>query len=143
MTTSKKKTSGKNAVKLSGPEQVTEFMNILDHPLKPEIEAVRNIILSAHPQLKEHIKWNAPSFHYQGEDRVTFNLRGKDSLLLVFHCGAKVKERTSKEPLFEDTTGLLEWATSDRATIKLTDMEDVAAKIEKLVEVINKWLEVN
>ena len=141
MTTNKK--SEKNVAKPSGSQQVAEFMNHLEHPLKPEIEAVRNIILSTHSQLKEHIKWNAPSFYYQDEDRVTFNLRGNDFLLLIFHCGAKVKERVGNEPLIADTTGLLEWAAADRATLKLRNMEDVVAKKERLVEIIRKWLEVN
>ncbi|CAH0117680.1 MULTISPECIES: DUF1801 domain-containing protein [unclassified Paenibacillus] len=131
------------AAKRSDSELVAEFMKHLEHPLKREIEEVRQIIANAHPELKEHIKWNAPSFHYQGEDRVTFNLRSKDYLLLVFHCGAKVKKRAGKEPLFEDTTGLLEWAAADRATAKLYDMNDVIAKRDKLVQVIGKWLEVN
>ncbi len=135
--------SGKSVAKLTGIEQVTEFMSNLDHPRKPEIEAVLRNITSSHPQLKPHIKWNAPSFQYQEEDRVTFNLRGKDFFLIIFHCGTKVKERKDKKPLIEDTTGLLEWVASDRATVKLTNMEDVVAKKEKLGEVIAKWLEVN
>ncbi|WP_212980798.1 DUF1801 domain-containing protein [Paenibacillus azoreducens] len=89
-----------------------------------------------------YIKWNAPSYRYQGEDRVTFNLRGKDGFLLVFHCGAKVKERAGNEPLIDDTTGLLKWAAADRATVKLKNMADVIAKKEQLAEVIRKWLEV-
>lgn len=122
---------------------VETFMNGLEHPLKPEIEAVRKIVSGAHPGLTEHIKWNAPSYRYQGEDRVTFNLRGKDGFLLVFHCGAKVKERAGNEPLIDDTTGLLKWAAADRATVKLKNMADVIAKKEQLTEVIRKWLEVH
>ncbi len=145
MTTDQKKSaaSAKRTPKLSGPDQVEAFLNKLEHPLKPEIEAVRNIILRANSQLREHIKWNAPSFHDQAEDRITFHLRGKDFFLLVFHCGAKAKERADKGPLFEDTTGLLQWVAADRATVRLTSMEDVITKKDKLVEVINKWLEVN
>ncbi len=33
----------------------------LEHPLKAEIEALRDIILRAHPGITELIKWNAPS----------------------------------------------------------------------------------
>ncbi|MFD0715350.1 DUF1801 domain-containing protein [Paenibacillus sp. GCM10027626] len=130
--------------KRSNPQQVAEFMSNLDHPLKPEIEAVRQIILEAHPQLQEHIKWNAPSFQDQAEDRVTFNLRGKDYFLLIFHCGAKVKERAAGEgTLITDTTGLLEWAAPDRATVKLKNMDDVLSKKDKLIQVIDQWLKVN
>ena len=128
-------------MKKSGHEQVAQFLEELQHPLKREIEVVRKIILSADERLSEQIKWNAPSFCLNNEDRITFNLRGKGYFLLVFHCGAKAKPKGS-EPLFDDATGLLEWAAADRATAKFTDMEDVNAKREKLAEVIAKWLEV-
>ena len=132
MTTSESK-------KLSGSEQVVEFMNNLEHPLKEEIEEVRKIILSTDDKITEHIKWNAPSFCYEGEDRVTFNLHGKGFIRLVFHCGAKVKDRKTSEPLIVDTSGILEWKAADRAMMKFND---VKAKEEKLREVIRKWLKV-
>jgi hypothetical protein len=139
MTTNKK--TGKSR-KLSGPEQVAEFMNDLEHPLKEEIEEIRNIILSNDDKITEHIKWNAPSFCYEGEDRITFNLQGKGFIRIVFHCGAKVKDRNTNEPLIEDTSGILEWKAVDRALMKFTDKKDVKAKEEKLREIITKWLEV-
>ncbi len=144
MTTNKKhsETAGKLSMKRSGHQQVVEFMNSLEHPLKKEIEEVRTIILNADENLSEQIKWNAPSFCYKNEDRVTFNLRGKGYFQLVFHCGAKVKNNEGKGPLFDDTTGLLEWLAVDRAIVKFTDLNDVKAKQEKLTEVINRWIEV-
>ncbi|MBW7454197.1 DUF1801 domain-containing protein [Paenibacillus sepulcri] len=123
---------------LSGHQQVNEYMNNLEHPLKKEIEAVRTIILSADKQISEHIKWNAPSFCYGNEDRMTFNLHGKGFFRLVFHCGAKLKDGTAQKPMFEDATGLLDWAVSDRALVRFTDMNDVEAKKEKLVELVMK-----
>jgi hypothetical protein len=133
---------GKDSMKLSGHQQVVEYMNNLEHPLKKEIEEVRTIILSTNKQISEHIKWNAPSFCFKNQDRVTFNLSGKGFFRLVFHCGAKVKENIEKGPLFEDATGLLDWVAGDRAIIKFTDMDDVKAKKEKLAVVITKWIEV-
>jgi flagellar motor switch protein FliG len=86
MTTNKKKseTTGKKSIKLSGHHQVVEYMNNLEHPLKKEIEEVRKIILSANKQITEHIKWNAPSFCFNNEDRVAFNLHGKGYFRLGF-----------------------------------------------------------
>ncbi|MFD1406759.1 DUF1801 domain-containing protein [Kroppenstedtia eburnea] len=130
-----------SSMNLSGHQQVVEYMNNLEHPLKKEIEEVRKIILSADPRLTEHIKWNAPSFCFENEDRVTFNLHGRGYFRLVFHCGAKVKDNSGNGPLFTDTTKLLDWVADDRAIIKFTDMNDVIAKKEKLTEVITKWIE--
>jgi hypothetical protein len=122
-------------------QQVVEFLNNLEHPLKQEIEEVRSIILSANQEFTEHIKWKAPSFCINKEDRITFNLQGNGFFRLIFHCGAKVKEQAGKGRLIDDTTGLLDWAANDRAIIKFTDMNDVQAKKDKLVDVIIKWIE--
>ncbi|KOP82730.1 DUF1801 domain-containing protein [Cytobacillus solani] len=139
MTTNKKSSE---RMKLNGPEQVAEFMNNLEHPLKEEIEEVRHIILSTDDKITEHIKWNAPSFCFEGEDRITFNLHGKGYIRLVFHCGAKVKDRMNNEPLIVDHSSILEWKAADRAIMKFTDKNDVKAKEEKLREVITMWLKV-
>lgn len=127
--------------KLAGHEQVIQYLNDLEHPLKKEIEEVRKIILSAHEQITEHIKWNAPSFCFNNEDRVTFNLNGKGFFRLVFHRGAKVKDNTDNGPFFDDPTGLLDWVANDRAIVKFTDMNDVKAKEEKLVQLVARWIE--
>lgn len=126
--------------KLSGHAQVRAFLDQLEHPLKAEIEEVRSIILEAEPQLTEHIKWKAPSFCFDGDDRITFNLHGKDFFRLIFHCGVKVKDKQSKGRLFEDTTGILDWAADDRAVAKFTDMNDVRTKKASLMETIEIWL---
>lgn len=125
----------------SGHQQVLDFLAHLQHPLKEEIKEVRNIILSANDSITEHIKWNAPSFCFNHEDRVTFNLRGDRFFRLVFHCGAKTKIPVSDKPLLEDTTGLLDWVSADRAVIKFTNRSDVEANREKLAEVVAKWIE--
>ncbi|MEF3305243.1 DUF1801 domain-containing protein [Paenibacillus sp. GYB003] len=128
-------------MKLSGQQQVLDYLNKLDHPLKQEIEAVRNVILSADNSITEHIKWNAPSFCHNGDDRITFHLRGAGPIRLVFHCGAKAKKRQGQGRLFEDGTGLLDWVTDDRATVVFADMADVEAKKDQLAVVVAKWLE--
>jgi len=137
-----KETNGKKAKKRTGYEQVVEYLNKLDHPLKKEIEEVRKIILNTNAHITEHIKWNAPSFCYKNEDRVTFNLQGKGYFRLVFHCGAKAKDNIKARPLFEDTTGLLEWVAEDRGIVKIADMNDVEAKKVQLEQLVTKWLDV-
>ncbi|CAG7616428.1 DUF1801 domain-containing protein [Paenibacillus allorhizosphaerae] len=143
MTTTKKlpRTTATESIKQSGHEQVVEYLSNLDHPLKMEIEEVRQIILSANTQLSEHIKWNAPSFCYKNEDRITFNLHGKGFFRIIFHCGAKVKENRREGPLFDDHTGLLAWVAVDRAVVKIVDMNDVQAKKDRLTELVTKWIE--
>jgi len=133
--------SKSSAKQLSGPGQVAAFLAGLDHPFKKEIEVLRHIILGANPGLTEHIKWNAPSFCFNGEDRITFNLQGKGMFRLIFHCGAKVKNAKSTGTLFEDKTGLLEWLASDRAVVVFTSMEDIRSREPAITETVNSWIE--
>lgn len=128
--------------KLSGKQQVEEFLQNLEHPLKREIEEVRSIVLGIDRELSEHVKWNAPSFCFHNDDRITFNLYGKSFFRLVLHRGAKVKDSINLEPYFEDVKGLMDWVTNDRATIKFTDIKDVEAKRELLIEVVRRWVDV-
>ena len=60
----------------------------LDHPFKAEVQAIREIIRGADEGITEEIKWNAPSFGFGDQYLVTFNLRARDRVHLVFHNAA-------------------------------------------------------
>ena len=126
---------------LSGTDQVEEYLNKLEHEHKEEIKEIRNIILSVNAVIYEQIKWNAPSFVFEGEDRITFNLRDKKFIRLIFHCGPKVKDIDMKR-LINDETGIVEWVSNNRAIVKFYDMNDVKAKESSLKEIVAKWIDV-
>jgi uncharacterized protein YdhG (YjbR/CyaY superfamily) len=121
-------------------QEVDRFMSGLDHPLKEGVEQLRTAILDSNDQIMEHIKWNAPSFRYAGEDRVTFRLYPEDRAQLVFHRGSKVKI-DAEDFAFEDDTGLLRWVADDRAVVALQDVKDTEAKQRALVDIVNRWVE--
>jgi hypothetical protein len=121
-------------------QEVDRFMSGLDHPLKEGVEQLRTAILDSNDQIMEHIKWNAPSFRYAGEDRVTFRLYPEDRAQLVFHRGSKVKS-DAEDFAFEDDTGLLRWVADDRAVVALQDVKDAEAKQRALVNIVNRWVE--
>ncbi|WP_254639582.1 DUF1801 domain-containing protein [Cohnella sp. GbtcB17] len=118
-----------------------DFMDKLEHPMKQEIEALHAIVHDADARLVEGIKWNAPSYSVDGQDRVTFNLQGKGMIRLVFHTGAKKSDLNVRAALGEDSSSLLEWAADDRAIVKLVDMDDVREKADKIGEAVRRWLE--
>jgi uncharacterized protein YdhG (YjbR/CyaY superfamily) len=93
-------------------------MGRLDHPFKPEVQMIREIIKNVNPQITEQIKWNAPSFSYQGESLVTFNLWEKKRVHLVFHNPmiSKVKSK------------LLEGDYDRRRMAYFTDRSEIQAK---------------
>ena len=59
-------------------QEVERLVSGLDHPMKEGIERLRVAILDSNEEITEHVKWNAPSFRYAGEDRATFRLFPED-----------------------------------------------------------------
>ncbi|MGH6624124.1 MAG: DUF1801 domain-containing protein [Burkholderiaceae bacterium] len=120
------------ASKLTGKEAVDAYMHALEHPLKAEIAAVRNIIVNANSKVQERVKWNAPSFYYK-DDIAAFNPRanGFVQLVFVFHRGKMI----------EDRLGLLEGDYKDRRLARFEDMRDIRAKKAALEQVVNRWIE--
>lgn len=83
---------------------VEEFSDSLDAGKLAQFKKIRSYILEADSNLKEHIKWNAPSYVLGGEDRITFNLMNKQNLVkLVLHMGATRKEDKTAQPIMNDT----------------------------------------
>lgn len=119
-------------MKLTAAEQVEALMAALDHPLKPEIEALRAIIKAAGPELAERVKWNAPSYYLGKHDMAAFNLRqtGFVQLVLVFPGGLMI----------EDRRGLLEGDYKDRRLLRFDSMADVERKRSVLEAVVREWV---
>ncbi len=90
----------------SEPEAVDAWLGTCRHPLKPVLEEVRRIILSAHREVGEHIKLNHPAFFYKGplapsapkkfpRYLIVSNLHSKDGgVLLVVWQGGRLNDQT-------------------------------------------------
>jgi len=118
---------------------VDAFMAELHHPLKSGIQQLRAAILASNDAITEHVKWNAPTFRYDGIDRVTFRLQPGDRLQLVLHRGAKTRD-DGDDLRFVDTSGLLEWLATDRAVVTFRDLADVEARQAAVVDLVNRWM---
>lgn len=119
-------------------DDVDAFLAALDHPRKPEIETLRALILAADPRVREGVKWNAPSF-YVTEHFATFKLRPADTVQVVFHTGARVKD-VARAMEIDDPAGLLTWAAPDRCVATLRDMDDVEAKRGAFTSIVRQWI---
>ena len=108
----------KQNTRLDGTKDVDHFMEELNHPLKAEVQVVREIIKNVNNDITEQIKWKAPSFSYKGEYLVTFNLRDLQKIHLVFH-NPQIANVKSK---------LLEGDYKDRRMAYFVDENDVKAK---------------
>jgi hypothetical protein len=119
---------------------VDDFIKINSHPLKKELAELRKIISNSQPELTEQIKWNAPSFCHQGDDRITFNLSKPDAILLIFHRGAKAKQIRSKSPILKANVDLLDWPAPDRAIMKFKSMNEVRGLKSNLITIVKDWI---
>lgn len=122
-------------------KSISEFIEHLDTDKKVQVETLRTIIKNVEPALTEHIKWNAPSYQLNGQDRITFNIMNKAGIVkLVLHMGATKKENKKAEPVMCDESGLLEWNSDIRATITFNDLSHINEKKSDLIEIIKRWL---
>lgn len=122
---------------------VDEFLRDLNDEKGYQVKVLREIILSTDKALTEHIKWNCPSYIFENEDRITFNIVNKDDKVkLVLHMGAKKKENKGGKPVIEDMTGLILWNSDIRGMISFDSTEDILAKREQLTGIIQRWLKV-
>jgi len=123
-------------------QKVTEHINSLESVSRETIEFLREIFLNLDSEISEHIKWNSPSFYYNGEmkefdakkykrDLAVLNLhRGK--ILIVFPTGSKIHIKT----------GLRGKDYPDgRKIVEIQNLEDAKSKIEVLKEGIKNWIE--
>lgn len=122
------------------PASVDAFLGALDHPHKPEIEALRRIILGADARIAEGIKWNAPSFR-TSDWFATTHLRAKQGVQIILHFGAKKRPDFTPRAAIADPESLLEWLGEDRASAQFRDMADVEAKQSAFAALIRQWIE--
>jgi len=116
-------------------QTVDGFLAQLKHKRLADIKALRRVILGSDPRVSEQVKWNAPSFCWQGDDRVTMRLHPGDRLQLIFHRGARTKDASGFK--FSDPAGLIEWAAPDRGVLTV---HDISAQRELIIALVKAWM---
>lgn len=120
---------------------VAEFLDDLDDDKKTQVETLRQLILDTEPALEELIKWNAPSYVHNGEDRITFNLHNKENAVkLILHMGATKKEDKKAKPVLNDETGLIVWNSDIRGRLTFDGLEDIKEKRDGVALLVRQWL---
>lgn len=117
---------------------VEAYLENLDPVARMQIDALRKIVRASHDSLVEHIKWNAPSFMLDGEDRITLGLDRKGGVRLVLHRGAKA--RAADDFAFTDPAGLAAWPSPDRGVIQFRDVIEIEANADDLAALCARWL---
>lgn len=118
---------------------VDALMAELVHPCKAEVQALRQLILSAAQGIAEGVKWKAPSFRTH-EYFVTINLREKQGVGVILHLGAKVRALGPGGLAIEDPAKLLKWLAPDRAQVQFSSAADLAAKADAFKALVKSWV---
>ena len=120
---------------------VEEFLAAQPPGRRAEIEELRQIVLGVDSRLAEHIKWNSPSYVWNGTDRVTVNAHGR-GVRLILHFGTGTPEDKAAAPTFDgDPSGLLTWHSNIRASLSVADLADIRAKSDQIRDVVRRWLD--
>ena len=87
--------------------EVSAFLDELSHPLRSEIEQLRNCILNANENLTENIKWNGPNYCFDNEDRITMRVQPPTKQIqIIFHRGAK-KQMQPEDKLISNKSKII------------------------------------
>jgi len=121
---------------MDGSLAVDEYIAALEHPQRSSLEAVRTIVLDAHPAIAERIKWKSPSFYVAAADGGSvdlgaFEMRAQDflRLVLVFPNG-----------LVADPERIMRGSWPDRRELRFSSLDDVVAKREALTAIVRDWV---
>jgi len=124
-------------------KNIDEFLVALSPEKNEQVLLLRRYIQDAEPSLEEHIKWNAPSYIYNGEDRITFNVLNKEGAVrLVFHMGAFRKENKKAEPVLKDTS-LINWVSDIRGYATFKDLNEIRSQKRSIQNVVRRWIELS
>ena len=110
--------------------EVDAWLAAYENPMKPVVEAMREVILEADPRVEEAIKWQAPTFVYKG-NIASFFPKAKKHASLMFHKGAEIVGD------FPNLVG----DGKEARSFKIASLEEFDEKREELRRIIQTWCE--
>lgn len=105
-------------------KEVERWFADYDNPMKEVVRAMRDIVLAVDPRVDECIKWQAPTFTFQG-NIASFFPRSKKHASLMFHQGAKIPGSHPRLEGTGDTSRVLKVASLGELRKARRDLEAV------------------
>lgn len=105
-------------------KEVDAWFARYENPLKPVVQRIREIILAADPRIDECIKWQAPTFTYEG-NLASFFPKSKQHASLMFHQGAHIPGRHPRLEGDAETGRVLKIASVAEADAAKRDIERI------------------
>jgi hypothetical protein len=128
-------TSGQGDVGGRRNPDVDAFLDEKAHPMRAEIDHLRDVVLSADPRIAETVKWGGPTFVLPGSraNLATIVLRGRSSLTLFFQEGASLP----------DPHGLLSGTADHVRTVRFDSRDGIDAAAETLSGIVRAFCDAN
>ena len=111
--------------------EVEAWFGRYENPMKEVVLRVRDIVLGADARIDECIKWQAPTFTFQG-NLASFFPKSKQHASLMFHMGARIPGSHPRLEGSGDTGRVLKVGS-------LADAERAKRDIERIVQAWCAW----
>lgn len=108
--------------------EVDDWLAAYDNPMNQVVSAMRDVILGADPRVTEAIKWQAPTFVFNG-NIASFFPKAKKHASLMFHKGAEISGD------FPNLVG----DGKEARSFKVDSLDDLKSKRDELTAIINAW----
>jgi uncharacterized protein YdhG (YjbR/CyaY superfamily) len=108
--------------------EVETWLERYDNPMREVVMRVRDIILGADPRIGECIKWQAPTFTFEG-NLASFYPKSKQHASLMFHMGARIP---GKHPR-------LEGSGNTSRVMKIGSVAEAEAARRDIEKIVRAW----
>jgi uncharacterized protein YdhG (YjbR/CyaY superfamily) len=105
-------------------KDVDAWFTRYENPMKPVVERIREIVLAADERIEECIKWQAPTFVYEG-NLASFFPKSKQHASLMFHTGAQIPGKHRLLAGGGDTSRVMKIASVAEANRSKRDIERI------------------
>ncbi|WP_061965025.1 DUF1801 domain-containing protein [Demequina aurantiaca] len=110
-------------------ESVDAWMAAYDNPMKEVVQRIRHMILAADDRITEDIKWQAPTFMYEG-NLASFYPKSMNYATLMFHQGA----------LIPGNFPHLQGQGTEARAMKIVSIAEAEERRDELEEIIRAWI---
>lgn len=105
-------------------KEVEAWFARYENPMKEVVQRIRDIVLGADSRIAECIKWQAPTFTFEG-NLASFFPKSKQHASLMFHTGARIPGRHPRLEGTGDTSRVLKIGSVPEANAARADIEKI------------------
>lgn len=109
---------------MSKSAEVEAWFARYENPMKEVVLRIREIVLNADSRIEECIKWQAPTFAFQG-NLASFFPKSKQHASLMFHLGARIAGDHPRLEGSGDTSRVMKISSVAEANAARPDLERI------------------